>query len=723
MLEILAPAGDKNSAIAAINAGADAIYLGLSQFSARSAAENFDIVSFKEFSAYARAFGVKIYVAMNTLVKDDELDDFFRTLKSVWNAGADAIIIADVFLGKFIKKQCPEIKLHLSTQAGVCNLYGAELAKRYGFDRVILSRETSIADIKEIAKIIETEVFVQGALCTAFSGQCYMSSFAGGNSGNRGRCKQPCRKLYSIDRTGYEDMSYKLSLADLCVGTDIDKLIEAGVISFKIEGRMRRPEYVAAAVKYYKNILNDNHKIEDFSDLKRTYNRGNYTKGLTYGQDRNLISADVQGHIGEFVGVIKVENGKFICQSKQTFYKGDAFKVLRNGKEIGGADFVANIKGGFVVSSAARLHSGDKLFVTTDTTVNERLLGIQRKIPVHLSVNLNVGRTVEIDMNGQTYKGGNILQQAKNRPLSVKDIKNCFKKVDKYPFEVEFSKIETDGVFISVAELNALRREAYTKYFEYISQNANVQIDFVPKLPTISTAQNDKIAAICQDFNAKGADILIFKPHDFTKINIDTERFEGLKFLYLPPFTTGEELYAVECAVSKFDGIYCDGIWAIEFAEKIGKPLFAGCGMNISNCIDVDECSAKYITLSKELTYGEQKRLAAQNVFALAAGDIKLMDLIYCPFGRKCKYCDRRPEYTLTDEGARKFSLRRYRTSECRFEVYNCAKLVGVSPAGTLLDCTLESNADSIIKIAKDEQKQKNYFKNYTRGHGNSSVI
>ena len=250
MSEILAPAGDKKSVLAAINAGADAIYLGLKEFSARSSAENFEMESFIETVKYAHAFGVKVYVAMNTLVKERETENFISALLGVWNSGADAIIVSDIFLGAYIKSLYPEIIMHLSTQAGVCNVYGAQFAKEKGFSRVILARETPLEDIKSIAEIIETEVFVQGALCSCFSGQCYLSSFAGGNSGNRGKCKQPCRKLYTIDREGYGEDSYKLSLSDLSVGEDITKLIEAGVFSFKIEGRMRRSEYVSAAVKY-----------------------------------------------------------------------------------------------------------------------------------------------------------------------------------------------------------------------------------------------------------------------------------------------------------------------------------------------------------------------------------------------------------------------------------------------------------------------------------------
>jgi putative protease len=257
MSEILAPSGDEASAYAAINSGANAIYLGLTAFSARSSAANFDFPALEKLIAYAHSFGVRVHVAMNTLVKQDEVPSFIENAVKVWNIGVDAIIIQDIFLGKYLKQTYPQIVLHLSTQAGVNNVYGAKLAKDYGFDRVILARETKLEEIKKITKIIETEVFVQGALCTCFSGQCYLSSFAGGNSGNRGKCKQPCRKMYSIDRSGCEDKSYAISLSDLSVGENIKTLVDAGVYSFKIEGRMRRPEYVAAAVNYYKNILAD----------------------------------------------------------------------------------------------------------------------------------------------------------------------------------------------------------------------------------------------------------------------------------------------------------------------------------------------------------------------------------------------------------------------------------------------------------------------------------
>lgn len=717
MSEILAPAGDKKSVLAAINAGADAIYLGLKEFSARSSAENFDMDGFSETVKYAHVFGVKIYVAMNTLVKERETESFLSAVSDAWNAGADAIIISDIFLGGYIKKSCPQIVMHLSTQAGVCNVYGALFAKEMGFSRVILARETPLEDIRSIAQVIETEVFVQGALCSCFSGQCYLSSFAGGNSGNRGKCKQPCRKLYTIDMEGYGDESYKLSLSDLSVGEDIEKLIEAGVFSFKIEGRMRRPEYVAAAVKYYRGIIDGKSGKTDLSDLKRTYNRGNYTKGLAFGQDKSFLSPSVQGHIGEFVGVVKVENGKFICVGDRGFSVGDGFKILRGGKEVGGAEFSSLVKDGFVLSCKTRLKNGDKVFVTTDCKLNNRLLSEKRAVKINISGAFNCGSSASVTVNGRTYESAFTLEKAENKPLTQADFNACFSKTDKYPFEVSFGSFISDGVFVPASALNAFRREVFAAVYSEITQNRNEKCVFNGVLPEIKTENNSKTAAIAQNLDGLTADIGIYKPADYSEIRTDFD-FSGEKFLYLPPFITLKEIENLKSLIVRFDGIYCDGVYAFKLAEELKVKHFAGTGMNISNRIGVSGCKADYFALSKELTLGEIKPLCAGNAFYLSAGDIKVMDLIYCPFGKKCASCDKRGCYTLKDESGREFTLRRYSVGGCRFEVYNCASLAAdCGGAGVLVDGTLSDAPEKIVKICRNGDKLREYFKNYTRGH------
>ena len=719
MYEILAPAGDKNCALAAINAGADAIYLGLKQFSARSAAENFDIEEFTEIVKYAHVFGVKVYVAMNTLVKNSELEDFLSSVLAAWNCGADAIIISDIFLGEFIKKHYPEITLHLSTQAGVCNVYGAELAKQKGFSRVILARETSFNDIINITKKIETEVFVQGALCTCFSGQCYFSSFAGGNSGNRGKCKQPCRKLYSLDRDGFNEQSYKLSLSDLSIGKDICKLISAGVTSFKIEGRMRRPEYVSAAVTFYKNILQGKEVSENLSDLKRTYNRGNYTTGLAFGQGPNFVSSAVQGHIGEFCGVIKIENGKILCLTDKKLSRGCGFKILRSGKEIGGAVATGMCRQGIILNSSARLKNGDKAFITTDIELNEKLLSYKKLINLSIKGQFFAKKPAKIIVNGEIYFGSQPLEEAKNKPFDKENFEKCFKKTDKFPFDVIISGLETDSVFITVAELNALRRKIYEEHFDFLSFNGNKQYSKVHKLPVSIKSTNRKTAVIAENLNGISADIGIFKSEKLFSVNEALyKNFKGEKYFYIPPYLTEDEIKNIMPAAEKFDGIYSDGIHGFQICKILNKPFFAGTGLNFGNTVDVALCSAEYIALSKELTLSEVKSIKTENTFYLTAGNIKIMDLIYCPFEKKCANCQRRKIYELTDSDGRKFPLRRYTAGSCRFEVFNCANLISdCSDTGIFLDCTLENNVETIVKNVRDTTKLTAVFKNYTRGH------
>ena len=302
--------------------------------------------------------------------------------------------------------------------------------------------------------------------------------------------------------------------------------------------------------------------------------------------------------------------------------------------------------------------------------------------------------------------------------MGREDFETAFKKVDKYPFEVRISSFKTDGVFIKISELNAFRRNAFKDYFAIISQNKNVKYEQNHTLPVINKANNGKISAICTNLCGVTADIGILKLSD---INSDItpllKDFKGEKYLYLPPYLTASEIEEFKRIIPHFDGIYCDGIYGFKLAEEVNKPLFAGTGLNISNVVGVIGCKAKYISLSKELTVAEASGISTANTFCLTAGDLKVMDLIYCPFSKKCQTCDKREVYTLTDENGRKFPLHRYKTSACRFEVYNCASLTASYNTGVLLDCTLQKDPETLIKMCKDGEKLRNYFDSYTKGH------
>ena len=732
MLEILAPAGNAECAKAAINSGANALYLGYSAFSARQSAENFNLDTLLETIKNAHICGVLIYVAMNTIIKDGEREDFLRTLLNVWNAGADAIILQDALLGKAIKEKYPQIVLHLSTQAGVCTENGAKFAKECGFSRVILARETPLNEIEKIAKIIETEAFVQGALCTCFSGQCYFSSFVGGNSGNRGRCKQPCRKLYSYDRSGFEEKAYALSLSDLSVGERIEKYIAAGVVSFKIEGRMRRAEYVAAAVRYYRALLDqasEKEKANALSDLKRTYNRGNYTNGLAFGQDKRFLSTAVQGHIGEKVGVVKVINGNYFVES---FFKptvGDSFKILREGKEIGGATFSKLQSRGFVLSSKARLKNGDGVFITTDTAVNTRVLQGKKNGVISLKLRFHENERAHISGGGVEILSDEALQSAQSRPLTESELKSCFEKTDGLPLEVRFDEIDLKGnVFIPKSQLNALRRAFYAK----LTENTREPYAYEELQSAHMQGKNGKTAVIAGDFLDVETEIAIYKPSNY-RAELPESFTKGAfeKYIYYPPFITAEDeaKLAEWIKENSIDGIYAENYGAIEFAKTHNVKVFAGTGLNLANRVAIGNLpkSVTYYALSKELNEREAGELISENAFVLSSGNIKLMDLCYCPFGKTCASCDQKSVYTLTDENERAFPVRRYKGAkgDCRFEVYNCADLIstGVNGGGKLLDLTLIKDKCAATNAKDNIDEQKKVYQRYTSGHYKRGVL
>ena len=733
MLEILAPAGNKESAQAAIHNGANAIYLGIQAFSARQSATNFDESSLRDILFEAHLFDVKVYVAMNTLIKDTETEEFFKSLLSVWSLGVDAIILQDALLGKLIHSLYPEIVLHLSTQAGVCSVNGARFAKECGFSRVILARETPLEEIPKIADIIETEAFVQGALCTCFSGQCYFSSFAGGNSGNRGRCKQPCRKLYTYNRDGEGQKNYALSLSDLSVGEDIQKYISAGVTSFKIEGRMRRAEYVAAAVRYYRNLLEDKPSSQSLSDLKRTYNRGNYTKGLAFGQDKRFLSTAIQGHLGEKVGVVKVLNGKFFVETSYTSQQGDAFKILREGKEVGGATFVKSEKRGFSIASKQRLKNGDSVFVTTDTAVNQRLLSTQKTKTLTIDLHFHENEFAVAAWQDVCVTSSEMLQSAQNRPLSIEELKVCFSKTDGLPLDIQFGNVEIQGnIFIPKSVLNAFRRDFFAIIYEKVTKGDRQPLpekDFaVGKL----SGKNNKVAVITDDCTNCQADIVIYKPQDYLR-SLPTEFLKGSfeKYIYYPAFCTTKDEEAILRLLKDMpiDGVYIENYAGLVFARENGLRVFVGTGLNIFNLYDINALlqfeNVAYYAISKELTQNESRVFVSDKSFLLQTGDLKIMDLCYCPFGKTCRNCDQRNVYTLKDENGRAFPVRRFKDGRgnCRFEVYNCASLVGegIQGVGALVDLSV-SRVENIQSLPHSINKQKQCFENYTYGHANRGV-
>ncbi len=280
-LEILAPAGSMESMMAAVNSGCDAVYFGYGQFNARRNAKNFDEADFRRMAQICKARGVKMYMTLNTIVYDREMEDLKESVKAACENGVDAILVQDLGVMELLRQWAPEIPLHASTQMAVHNVSGARQMQELGFTRVVLAREMSASEIHAVVEQVpvETEIFVHGALCMCLSGQCYMSSLIGERSGNRGLCAQPCRLPFS---SGRGDNGYALSLKDLTLVDRIKELKALGVDSLKIEGRMKRPEYVSAAVSGFRQVLNG--EKPNMEQLEAAFSRSGFTRGYFDGK-------------------------------------------------------------------------------------------------------------------------------------------------------------------------------------------------------------------------------------------------------------------------------------------------------------------------------------------------------------------------------------------------------------------------------------------------------
>ena len=424
-MELLAPAGSYKSLIAAIYSGADAVYLGLDKFNARAKADNFNKENIKEIVDLCHIHNVKVYVTFNTLIKDNEFKEFAEEVDAAAKANVDAFLVTDLGTLSVFKKY--NIPLHASTQMGIHNYEGAKLAKELGFSRVVLSREALKDDIKKIKTLgLEIEFFVHGALCVSFSGGCLLSSFMSGDSGNRGLCKQPCRLPYTSSLTGKD--KYYLSPSDQCFIENLKLLEEWGVDSLKIEGRLKAPHYVGQVVREYRLAL-EGAKSPNYAELlRRAYNRGSFTKGYNFDTTKDLMSINVQGNIGEYVGVVKKRaNSSLYLELEKELHLKDGVKVLYNGAEVGGF-LVDNIKkeGEFYIVKTNKVYpEGSKLYVTLDNDMVERFENVDIRIPVKIEFFANEGKLFKITVKAydtSITREFDLVQSATTAPISYETV-------------------------------------------------------------------------------------------------------------------------------------------------------------------------------------------------------------------------------------------------------------------------------------------------------------
>ncbi len=615
--EILAPAGSPESLTAAVRAGADAVYLGASSFSARASAKNFNDDELKEAVSYCHTRGVKVYLAVNTVLLDQELAQALDLIRYACSLAVDAVLVQDTGLLWLLRKCAPELSVHASTQMGIHTPMGAAALEKAGLKRVVLSRELSLKEISEIhaATPVELEAFVHGALCMSVSGQCYFSSVLGSRSGNRGQCAQPCRLPFAVEGgTGHD-----LSLKDLSMIARIDELKEAGIVSAKIEGRMKRPEYAAAAVRACR-LAADKQPADEalLKNLGAVFSRSGFTTGY--------LDAEL----------------------------GREMFGIRSKEDVTGAT-------ASVFSELRALYHNE----------------LQR-IPIFIILKINKGSPILLqirDEDGNSVEArGDIPEQALNRPLDEDRCAEQLKKTGGTPFVVKTFSCEIDeGLSVPVSALNRLRRAALEKLEQARSRRAPVPFT------AASVPQNNNHLAKKMKYRARfvNCDLpesareceLVYLPY-----HTDIKRLAQLKqdgypvALEIPRGMFGiEEALKNRLTAVKEVGItdvWAGNLGAAELGLSLGLTVHGGFSLNITNSAAVewyDEFGLADTELSLELTLPQAARVGgALPRGLLLYGRLPLMLTRNCPAANAggCKQCKTEP--FLTDRKGIRFPVQCY---------------------------------------------------------------
>ncbi len=489
--EILAPCGSYDIMIAAINAGADACYFGGNKFGARAYATNFDLETSLKAIDYAHIHGTSLYLTVNTLFKDNEIEDLYDYILPYYKAGLDAVIVQDLGVFKYIREMFPDMHIHCSTQMNITSKYAAKGMKDLGASRIVTAREMSLEEIAEIKRDLDIEIesFVHGAMCYSYSGRCLMSSLAGGRSGNRGRCAQPCRKAY--------DGQYILSMKDMCTLTDVPKLIEAGIDSLKIEGRMKNEYYVASAVDAYNQIAEDcvngcysENKAERLKfKLANIYNRGGFCDGYYFMHNGpEMISKDRPNNQGVKLGKITfARDGEIGISLYADLYKQDVIELkLKDGDPIEITSGIDGLKDREVRLKCPKTKLVKVGQVALRTRCNHILADVEENIinnnpsydlygefKAHIGepLTLTIGRNIGEDYIQVTVCGDQV-QPARGKEADEEDIRNKLSQLGNTCYTFASLSLDVDKTgFVPAGAVKALRRNAITALEEKICQS------------------------------------------------------------------------------------------------------------------------------------------------------------------------------------------------------------------------------------------------------------
>lgn len=720
-LEILSPAGSPECFFANINNGADAVYLGLSSFNARMKAENFNTNNIREYIKFAHKFGVKVYITVNTLLEDDNFDEFLEMIKVLIEAKADAFIVQDLGVAHLLKTAFDGIVLHASTQMGIHNLPGAKVAENLGFSRIVLSREATIKDIKDIKEHtnLEIEYFVQGALCVSFSGNCYLSSLEKNASGNEGKCLQLCRLPYENNLDN--KTAYYLSTRDLSLLENLEKLIDAGVTSFKIEGRMRHAGYTATATKIYKTaleLLNQNSLSKTFLDnskieLKTSYSRGDYnsTAYLEKLKTEPVIFSDYQNHIGIKIGTVeKVEpfkNNLFKVTLKlnQPISSGDGLKIINPKLKlqvaslgVGNLEKIANDK--FVIFTKSNFSAGLDVHLTQSAKNEEKILKNIRKIPLKIKINAFSNSPLELIAtakmnNSKTYsasfKTDYLLEKATKTPLETNDFKTQFEKLADTCVYLESLKLQSDGIFLPKSKINEIRRNTITLLENEIIKanekdlNATFNETNYNKLKTKKVISNPTNLIIFRTLtelknlsqNIKTNTIYIFEPDNYNlpEIKNAMDILKDSFALSVPTILDYEDRFYFENILNSIQEkvtLYIKNIGGIYY-QNFGHKIIISPLINIKNNYALKCLNAQNISIIASSIEVNHSFISKNNLIGFKSGSFPLMTFAHCPYKAvtktTCDTCKYNGKLEYKNQNLGEYKIRRIKLNHCQFEL------------------------------------------------------
>ena len=696
-IELLAPVGSFENLIAAVQNGCDAVYLGGTSFSARASAANFDDDEMKSAVEYAHMRGVSVYVTVNTVLSDVELREALAYIAYLNEIDVDGIIVQDIGLARGILKLFPDMEVHGSTQMTVNNLDGAKLLEEIGFSRIVLARETHIEEIRLIKQYTDlaVEVFAHGALCVSYSGQCLMSSMIGGRSGNRGRCAQPCRKEYNVVMPNGDVVSgekaYLLSPKDLNTLDMVEELIEAGVDSLKIEGRMKRPEYVATVIGAYRRAIDGVSERDDKKNVEQIFNRG-FTKGLMFHEfGKDFVNVTRPNNRGIRIGkVIETKKNRALIKLERPLNIGDGIEFITESGKRDGLFSTESAKAGSVIWIDIRnVVDGSEVRRTSDANLNEKAKSSYAEervfIPLQIYGEFKLGRVGKLVGVTEDYtvevSTENEIEESMKAPMTIEKIEKQLEKLGGTNYLLETLDVSVDeNIFIPVSVINSLRRELLDelsdKYIslERVKPSASVVEEHFSSTRTGRISKGVKLAievnstAQFAKLDLKKADRIVFAYLGNLQKDIGLAREYGVEVFYKPDrilFT--DDMERLKIILSKIEGI--DGICANNLgvinAFKGEYKILADGGINVFNSEAVkflEDIDVHMANLSPELTFKQIRDINSKtdeniSLGASGYGFATVMTMKHCPMAAvkgcvsddECATCEYAKNYSLRD--------------------------------------------------------------------------